>query len=310
MLIAICYIMSSVFASTEYYQNAATVMIKRGSMPSLTTSKSSSTTTTSASSVNTSSVSSNSTTINGYNTTTSSQITSSSTYNATFTPIVPSTNGNKYMQTHTYPNGTVFIAVGSVLGSLALASAVVWITLAAKAWQSARREYKLQAMEHKYQTDPFLFYSNDDYASYSDTDGSDISEHVLKTKHSKRPSIYTLGSTSTVDLLQKFNQDQSEAPRLNANRTSMFISPTEIMQNQANNKSFLTQGDSSVEHSAVNTPTQPFSLFGTPKLFSEPQQGEPSDRKRFRPPSVHLEQMLDNDTEEDDDEHEEYGHRL
>lgn len=157
---------------------------------------------------------------------------------ATFAPTIPSSAENKYIYHAKHAGGTVFIAVGSCLAFILFVLVVVWTLFGIGAWHSARKEYKLKEMEDKYQYDPFFFSNTNESSDYSDSDEkSDISEKVLKNK-SSRVSLYSLGSTSVLNLL---NQGKSGVERNNeplvgnsANRRSMFISPTELLQNEAN----------------------------------------------------------------------------
>ncbi|EJS41780.1 YOL007C [Saccharomyces arboricola H-6] len=235
----------------------------------------------------------------------STSITSSSVY-------IPITDGNKSIYQARHPNGTVFIAFASCLGAILLSLTGVWIALSIKSWRSARRENKLRNLENQYQCDPFYFQSNanDDESETSSRSGdSDISEKVLKNK-SSRMSLYTLGSTSVLNLL-------NNKPDTNDNfRSSMFISPTEILQYDANNSNTLSQqsNGSVLYESLSSTPREP----GTTQIIGKfPDNANPFNYtslnigadsgdgltpksnvsqgkvKKYRPPSVHLDQLLD-----------------
>ncbi|SCU81769.1 LAMI_0B07602g1_1 [Lachancea mirantina] len=285
----------------HHEHRSAITLMRRNNLPSLKTV----TTTTSASptSLNDSSTTALSgSAVSGSNTTTmttSASSSSSSSYIPTFTPIIPSNDNNKKLIRAPQPNGTVFIAVGSSLGFLALACGLAWAVLACKSWRSACKEQQMQALESKRQTDPFMFYTNDYVDSDSNSSrGSDVSERALKTRLSARPSIYSLGSTSTLNLLQKHAAVAGSAtgpatvptPSLNPNRASMFVSPTELMQNHTHARSAFTLGDSSAGSSAMNTPTLPINVVDAANAQKDRQP-----QQSFRPPSVHLEKLFDDD---------------
>lgn len=258
---------------------------------------------------------------------------SHSSYHATFSPVIPSASNNKYIYHDSQKSGTVFIAVGSCLGFIILALFGIWLLFAIRAWKSARQEYRLRAMENKYQCDPFLFTGGaEPYESsidFSDTDdSSDISEKVFKEK-STRMSVYSFGSNSALNLL-----NQAQAPNTSDftadpnNASNMFVSPTEMIKNQSNNRMTwnlahppslpLQGGQRATEpNSGSSTPReQAFTqIIGNHSLYALPpaltnsslnkdngnssydstnntQPG--SDKvKNYRPPSVHLDTILD-----------------
>lgn len=324
------------------------------SLPSLTTTSSS------VQSVSTQ-ITTSSTNYTNSSTSTSS---TSQSYSATFTPIIPSSSDNQYIYHSKHIAGTVFIAVGSCLGFIILVIIAAWIIFGINAWNSARKEYKLKEIENKYQYDPFFFTngtdSSDSSINYSDGE-DDISEKILKNK-SSRLSLYSLGSTSVLNLLNQNHNDQDEnvVPSMdgtmnhnhvnNANRNSLFISPTEILQNEANNSALWNHGSanaSSLFDSAMSTPREQLtaqiisnpnlgnsttaalkdlyyhtnSTTSTANLLSENMLLHSSDhrlspdslnaenltnetggRRNYRPPSAHLDDLLNQDQDEDQDE--------
>lgn len=205
-------------------------------------------------------------------TTTSSTLSSSATASvsststsesatAAFTLFIPSSDGNKYVYHAKHAGGTVFIAVGSCLAFILLIAIVAWLIFAFSAWLSARKEYKLKEMEEKCQYDPFFFSTfHDSGDSFDSDEKSDISEKVLKEKPSTM-SLYSLGSTSVLNLL---NQQKSDSvadthAAKNNNRRSMFISPTEMLQNDANRSTVWANDSASTSNlfeSQVSTPIE------------------------------------------------------
>lgn len=269
---------------------------------------------------------------------------SHSSYHVTFSPVVPSASENKYVYHKSQKDGTVFIAVGSCIGFLILATIGIWLFFTIRAWSSARKEYRLKEMENKYQYDPFFFAEPyDNSTDFSDTDDrSDISEKVLKTKAS-RVSMYSLGSNSALNLLNQGQPPQASNAVVDpnaalVNASNMFISPTEILKTQGNNRSTFNPAqppqsgsDNSNPNSGESTPReQAFAqIIGHPSIHSlppmmrnnymnntrsslasispyanlpdvnAPSSDNPPPRrtrgKDYRPPSVHLDTLLNQD---------------
>ncbi|SCU80894.1 LADA_0B10088g1_1 [Lachancea dasiensis] len=275
--LVIVSLICSTSATREFHR--AFQSLRKRSLPTLTSSSSSQT----SSSIVTSAT--------AHNTTTSS--TTRSSYSATFTAVIP-TSKNEYIYRTRYPSGTLFVIVGGIMGLIGLLFFLTWMAFAVQAWLRARREYRLQSIESRYQADPFMFHSKDIDTDYSDgSDGSDYSEKVLKARSSTRLSthtIYTLGSQSTLNLLQK--GAQQSAPLSSANRQSMFISPTEVLKNAANSKSVMSVNTPESDNSGFSGPMQNTDIF----THSDPlYQLAYGDQRTARPPSVHLEKMLDED---------------
>ena len=233
-----------------------------------------------------------------------SSITPSSVY-------IPVTDGNKFLYQAHHPNGTVFIAFAGCLGAILLSLTGAWIALNIKSWRSARKENKLRNLENQYQHDPFYFQTsiNDDESETSShSDDSDISEKVLKN-NSSRMSLYTLGSTSVLNLLNNKTDANDNF------RSSMFISPTEILQSDANNSNTWSQSnESAIYDSLSSTPGQPgatqilgkftdstnpfnytsYNLSPDSEDRSTPKSNVSQGKvKKYRPPSAHLDQLLD-----------------
>lgn len=258
--------------------------------------------------------------------------TSSSTQStsATFTPYIPSAEGNKYVYHATHTGGTVFIAVGSCLAFILGIVLVIWIIFGFSSWRSARKEYKLKDMEEKCQYDPF-FYKEASDSSDSD-ERSDMSEKVLKNKPSTL-SLYSLTSTSVLNLLNQKSDSAGgdQHAHQSNNRRSMFISPIELLQNDANRTTLWANDNTSANlfDSPASTPVEQSctqiidnmdNLTGQAKLdiyhnrLSRstadllPGAGSPSsledtpqtrdtinNKKHYRSPSIVLDQLLDQD---------------
>lgn len=348
----------SILYFSIFISSIAATASTTASLPSLTTTSSS------EQSVSTqiSTTSASYTSDTGYANSSISTSSTSHSYNATFTPIIPSSSDNQYIYHSNHIGGTVFIAVGSCLGFIILVIIAAWIIFGISAWNSARKEYKLKEIENKYQYDPFFFAngtdSSDNSINYSDgEDGSDISEKILKNK-SSRLSLYSLGSTSVLNLLNQQHKDRDENGASpidgainnshvnNANRNSLFISPTEILQNEANNSTLWNHSNanaSSLFDSATSTPREQLAAqiisnsnmdnssaalknlyyhanhtSSTANLLSENMllhsgdhalspdslnakdiSNETAGKKNYRPPSAHLDDLLNQDQDED-----------
>lgn len=149
--------------------------------------------------------------------------------------------------------------------------------------------------------------------SYDDNEkNNDFGEKVLKTK-SSRLSLYSLGSNSALNLLNSFeNSDSSNKTKgpasknipANNARLSMFISPTEILQNETHQwNNSANASHESFFNSEISTPTAQASAVSTSQFimndYSEFNRNnatttDPNEAKvkHFRPPSVHLDELL------------------
>lgn len=291
VFVTLCAIISLASATAEF--NRAFSSLRKRALPSLTASTTAYSTRNSSLPAITSSAAADSASLSSSNSTTSASNATSS-YIPTFKPQVPDSTGNHYIFRTKYHNGTVFVAVGATMGAIVSAFGLAWLILAAKAWSSARREHRIHSLRSRYQSDPFLFHSGDADSNYSDgSDSSDISEQVLKTRATTRPSIYSLGSHSTIDLLQRCAQD---GPLISeANKESMFISPTAVIKNTANNRSALSQGTPTSD-TFNTTPVQGadvVNFYGSYYHPSHAAEAQAHETGRTRPPSVHLEKMFD-----------------
>ena len=243
-------------------------------------------------------------------------------------------NPNIIIRTST--DGTVFIAFASCLGAIIIALIITWIILSFKAWYSARHENHLKTIQDQYNNDPFNNnsnvtpqdfnfngnnYWNSDMSSfvssgsesYDDNEKNlDLSEKVLKNKNS-RLSLYSLGSNSALNLLNNFedsnnnnNKKKNNFNNISNPRLSMFISPTEILQNETHqwnnsNGNSLNGSNDSFFDSQISTPTahvptstsqfisNDYSEFNRTAVNNS---NGTTETKPFRPPSVHLDELL------------------
>jgi len=215
----------------------------------------------------------------------------SSSYTVTFTPIVP-TASNPEIQMATLPQGTTFIAVGGVLGVVFSVLIVTRLIMAFISFQAAKKGKMAQNQQKEFDYDPSLFQEKD-----------------LK-KHTSRASIYSLGSTSTLNVLgSQASMEQMIAPSgrslrtalmNNNSRASMFISPTEMLANQHiyNNRGFEDQGYLSYDSPIESPSTGAYTHTPTHSTFDNLQDANRDGRKvKSRPPSVFMEQLFDDDDE-------------
>ncbi|SMN18912.1 similar to Saccharomyces cerevisiae YOL007C CSI2 Protein of unknown function [Maudiozyma saulgeensis] len=287
---------------------------------------------------------SNSTQVNNSSAITSIVRTTTSSLNYVSNPVtIPNNNQmkNPNIIIRTSTDGTVFISFASCLGLIILALFLTWGILAFKAWYSARHENHLKTMQDGYFTDPFsnrnaslgngiknssngsgLGYFGSDLAtlvsseseSYDENEkNNDFGEKVLKTK-SSRLSLYSLGSNSALNILNNFeNSDSSTKTKgpvfkntlANNSRLSMFISPTEILQNETHQwNNSANASHESFFSSDASTPTAHVSATSASQFisndYSEFNRGNATtidpiaakNTKHFRPPSVHLDELL------------------
>lgn len=210
----------------------------------------------------------------------SNSTSSSSSYTVTFTPIVP-TASNPEIHIETLPSGTTFIAVGSVLGLVFSVLILTRLIMSCVSSRRARKGNMMQNQQQEFDYDPTLFQEKD-----------------LK-KHTSRASIYSLGSTSTLNVLgSQASMEQMIAPSgrslrtalmNNNSRASMFISPTEMLVNQhLYSRSQEDHGYSSYD-SPIESPST--AAYTTPSL--EPARND--QRRPSRPPSVFMEQLFDDE---------------
>lgn len=250
-----------------------------------------------------------------YSNSTYSNSTASSSMSSsiTFVPVIPSSGDNKYVYHSKHISGTVFIGVGSCLAAIISVVVAVWVIFGISAWHSARKEYRLKEMEEKYQYDPYFLTKSRSTSSSDSDESSDISEDILKKK-SSRLSLYSLGSTSVLNLLNQAKSDQPDpANNTNTNnRRSMFISPTELLQSEANKSTVWTNDTPTGSYfdSPASVPLEaPFAQIlgsatslnaarpqvdlytGTP--ISRDSNVDSNKNPNYRPPSVVLDQLLD-----------------
>lgn len=329
LLITVLMFSHVISASPAYKQ------FKRG-LPALTTSTtstySSATSTVTGSTNNTtnsnSTIYGNSTILysNSSYTTTSISSTTTNTNYVSNPVTIPSDQEikNPHINHVTSTDGTVFIAFGSCLGFIIVVLMLLWGLLSFRAWRSARHEYQLKAMQSRFQIDPFSSaggtYFSSDNSSYNSSDSEnygnnekegDIGEEVLKTK-SSRLSFYSLGSNSALNLLNNFNSPNTKNNKsnnsntimknhlLNNSRLSMFISPTEILQNEAYQGGYNLSNDSFFDPEICTPNLQSSAVSNTQFIsndYSELNKAyytvDPAKKNNFRPPSVHLDQLLD-----------------
>lgn len=218
----------------------------------------------------------------------SSYSSSSSSSSATFVVQVPQ-GKNPFIQSYTLPSELVFIVVGAVLGaffiSILLARMIIW-------YRSSNKAKKAH---------PFIV------NTLPDPDPS-----LFHDKKSIAPSIYSLNSSSTINVLGSAStedllvnsgaQGRSYRTALaRASRSSLFISPTEMIALADYDKpdnSYLNWDNSPIE----SPQTANFTSQSTPSTL-DPEKDPGTITGHMwkttgtpkRPPSVHMEMMFDDD---------------
>ena len=196
---------------------------------------------------------------------------------------------NPFIQSYTLPSQLVFIVVGAVLGaffiSIILARMIIW-------HRSSNKAKKAH---------PFIV------NSLPDPDPS-----LFHDKKSIAPSIYSLNSSSTINVLGSVStedllvnsgaQGRSYRTALaRASRSSLFISPTEMIalaDYEKPDDSYLSWDNSPIE----SPQTANFTLQSTPSTL-DPEKDAGNIAGHMwkttgtpkRPPSVHMEMMFDDD---------------
>ncbi|CCH41927.1 putative membrane protein [Wickerhamomyces ciferrii] len=209
-----------------------------------------------------------------------------SSYTPTFTPTVP-TGSNPNIVIPKLPYGTTFIAFGGVLGLIffgLMFTRVIYWCLSNKHAKEANQMNKVTEFDY----DPSLF------------------QEKGLTKHTSRASIYSLGSTSTLNVLgSQASMEQMVAPSgrsfrtalMNNNpRNSLFISPTELLATQQlNNFQRLEDvGGYAAFESPIDSPYTPnFGHQTTSSIDTDHTREKKS--KPARPPSVYMEQLFDDE---------------
>ncbi|KAJ5096919.1 hypothetical protein N7456_007640 [Penicillium angulare] len=192
-------------------------------MDSTTTTSSSSSSTTSSTS---SSTSSDSTTTTSSVSTTTTSTSSSSTTTAAAVVTVPPTAGAPYLQTSNTPEGTVFIAVGAILGFIALA-VLAWRGMVA--W-SVNRSVRRAAMAQSAESKRLLRHSRKKRSTtvYSVAPAMDVSLDKLgtATRASYKPSRRVPSNSSGLFYSPTAGNAGGSNPNINsggANRNSSYL---------------------------------------------------------------------------------------
>ncbi|KAJ5291892.1 hypothetical protein N7478_001143 [Penicillium angulare] len=195
-------------------------------MDSTTTTSSTSSSTTSSTSSSSTSTSSDSTTTTSSVSTTTTSTSSSSTTTAAAVVTVPPTVGAPYLQTSNTPEGTVFIAVGAILGFIALA-VLAWRGMVA--W-SVNRSVRRAAMAQSAESKRLLRHSRKkrSTAVYSAAPAMDVSLDKLgtATRASYKPSRRVPSNSSGLFYSPTAGNAGGSNPNVNAagaNRNSSYL---------------------------------------------------------------------------------------
>lgn len=185
--------------------------------------------------------------------TTTSVSTSSGANYSTYSLGIPSTAGNHYIYHSNDINGTVFIAFGACLGFFFLILAFIWGWLSIREYQRLRKEYRKREFQSKYQFDPY-------YTSNGKDKSSSSSNSSIKDEKGNNIFMeqYSLGTYSDWDDdLSSYSNAQSDISekvlmskfQKHAKNNSLFISPTEILKQEALNFSSVSLDDDTETYS-------------------------------------------------------------
>ncbi|SCU84585.1 LAMI_0C08064g1_1 [Lachancea mirantina] len=186
----------------------------------------------------------------------SSSSSSSSTVSApTITP--PSSEGNPNIRTTNKPAGTVFIAVGSIVGAFFGALLLCYFISGYISRRKAQKQ-RYEAVERQFQShasdtyEPYKEISNSDWEK-TDFSGFNIPFHKKSTSHSlvalvddknasNNFSVENFASPAGQDLFSTIQNDSAALQ----NRRSLFISPTvEIVNQKRKSQLFADTNNSS-----------------------------------------------------------------
>lgn len=252
------------------------------------------------------------TSISSASSSTSTQHVSTSVIQATV--VIPNQENTPY--NYNFPgdiDGTVYIAFGSVLGFFFFLILLIWSILSFKSWYVARRQTKYRnTLKQRYNNpmggngigmfedfvpDETIFEETDNWSSQS-SDESDISEKIIKQKTSNNNIKHTMNGEELQEL---------------------FVSPTEVLFRGNNNTNNSGSHITLPVPSGASSPIYTFGLehmnnsninmerfVGTPPtivinnggsiISDSPSQLNSNNvtptTKKFRPPSVHLDELL------------------
>lgn len=199
-------------------------------------------------------------------------------------------------------NGTVYIAFGSVLGFLIFLILLIWSILSFKSWYVARKQAQYRnSFKQNYNkpiddfiTEPAFLDDSDTWSSQSSND-SDISEKVIKQQQQQQQHKASK-SINTQDLQELFVSPTEVLFHSGGNHTNGANSPLSI-------PSVVPSGASSpmyIQNSSMAIPTITINNVSNSESTLNSSSNNSTDNanatKKFRPPSVHLDQLL-NDLE-------------
>ncbi|EDO17422.1 hypothetical protein Kpol_1037p18 [Vanderwaltozyma polyspora DSM 70294] len=263
-------------------------VLKRG-LPKLVTSTSTSTSTTSTSSSSVISTSKTTSTVTGSSTTftsistsmitsssASSSLSSSSTTSYSHSVWIPSATNNKYIRIPDRVDGTVFIAVGSCLGFVIGIILILWMFLTFKAWRNARKESKIRLLENKYNP-----YMGDHWGSMESIDYSHTQKKPFDIESGS--SIVSSESEMMASFVEKEYNLSHKKSAMSLN--TLFVSPTSHIMGPTS-----TVGSTTTTNTTNIIPTSVINLNSG--VGGAGIEGN-INNKPFRPPSVHLDELLD-----------------
>ncbi|CCE64867.1 hypothetical protein TPHA_0J00440 [Tetrapisispora phaffii CBS 4417] len=274
------------------------------------------TTSTSESQTSTSSITSSTTTG-------SSSIYSSALYSSNSTTTsysyslgIPLTNHNKYISVPTDPEGTVYIAFGVILGVAFLLIILIWAILQfnsfrnTKAWDSDQDgNIHTMDLEKTFQNNINYnnVYSSSNLALTNSQDACSNSSGSPNTNSSVSDSNNSMSDNIDFesDMTEKVLREKMMENKFTLNaRDTMFISPTELFTQTGKPYNFQAIPDNGSELnlqieqtmiSPIRDVSKTNSVYGNNfQNYSLSQTDFQSKPKKFRPPSMHLEDLLNN----------------
>lgn len=217
---------------------------------------------------------------------------------------VPTLDGNPFITHYHNPLGTVFIAVGAIVGAILLGLILYYLIIGIVAGQLAKRNVKREKQEKEKYNHNAAAYGYGVTLNYMDPMG-DSKVPLLRRTLNVGSSMFTPGSllngadNSTLNMLEV-------GAMSNQDLTKMFVSPTAEMQHKrAKSYTPLMLNMLFVNNLSSHLPGTPGQrhLMFVPLVYMEPNAlesqllvpGTRTGEKRKTIPSMYLEDLIDLD---------------
>lgn len=182
-------------------------------------------------------------------------------------------NENPNIKIANLPTGSTFIAVGAVFGLIVLGIILAWMITFCVSSKRAKDAKMTTANNDYYEYDPSVFNHKKNYSQ----------------------SVYSLGSTSTLNVLGSQTSLENTGTKggrtyrnalARASRSSLFISPTEMLSLP------MMIGSAGPVQNSYYDSESPIESPST-AYFDQVSNNIPKEKKQQRPPSVYMEKLFD-----------------